>query len=434
MAKDLMDSITVEAKEVVNCRKQVEVTIPADVVAAEAEKAARAFASYVNIPGFRKGKAPVAMLKSRYADDIKQELERRLVSSAYQKISNTDEDVLNCTLDGKVEVAFDKEFKFTFNVDLAPEIELGEYKGLEVAVETKEISDEDVAERLNMYRTMYANYADVAEEAKADDMLKVSYTSDFTVPETASAYLKRQVEANDNFLWLKEPEMIPGSVAALTGAKVGDVKEFAAVYPADYREADLAGKTVNYKVTVNAVQRRQELTDDELCKKLNAPSVEEFKNTLKLSMEREIADANNAKLLDAVADKLDETVKEFELPAAFLEGESARELNKMASAQVKSEADAEEFKKNLDEHKKTAEENAKKSLRRSLILRKIARLEKISVANEEVDQQIAVMSSYYGYKPKELRATLEKNGNIEELYFNMLSAKVLQFVADNIKK
>ena len=434
MAKDLMDAMTFDAKEVVNCRKQIEVTIPADVVSAEAEKAAKAFASYVNIPGFRKGKAPVGMLKSRYADDIKQELERRLVSAAYQKVASADEDVLSCGIEGSPKVEFDKEFKFTFNVDLAPEIDLGEYKGLEVAVETKEISDADVAERLNMYRTMYANYADVTDEAKAEDMLKVSYTSDFTVPETASAYLKRQVEAADNFLWLKEPEMIPGSMAALTGAKVGDVKEFAAVYPADYREADLAGKTVNYKVTVNAVQRRQELSDEELVKKLNAPSIDEFKATLKASMEREMEDANNAKLLDAVGEKLDAVVKDFELPAAFLEGETNRELNKLASAQVKSEADAEEFKKNLDEHKKTAGENAKKSLRRSLILRKIARLEKIVVTNEEMDQQIAVMSSYYGCKPKELRATLEKNGNIDELHFNMLSAKVLQFVADNIKK
>ena len=434
MAKDLMDSMTFDAKEVVNCRKQIEVTIPADVVAAEAEKAAKAFASYVNIPGFRKGKAPVGMLKSRYADDIKQELERRLVSAAYQKVANPEEDILSCGLEGSPKVEFNQEFKFTFNVDLAPEIDLGEYKGLEVAVETKEVSDDDVAERLNMYRTMYANYADVTEEAKAEDMLKVSYTSDFAVSENASAYLKRQVEAADNFLWLKEPEMIPGSVAALTGAKAGDVKEFAAVYPEDYREAELAGKTVNYKLTVNAVQRRQELSDEELVKKLNAPSIDDFKATLKASMERELADANNAKLLDAVADKLDETVKEFELPAAFLEGETNRELNKLAGAQVKSEADAEEFKKNLDEHKKTAEENAKKSLRRSLILRKIARLEKITVTGEEMDQQIAVMSSYYGYKPKELRANLEKSGNIEELHFNMLSAKVLQFVADNIKK
>ena len=180
----------------------------------------------IQLPGFRKGKAPVGMLKSRYADDIKQELERRLVSAAYQKIANTDEDVLSCGIEGSPKVEFDKEFKFTFNVDLAPEIELGEYKGLEVAVETKEVSDADVAERLNMYRTMYANYADVTDEAKAEDMLKVSYTSDFAVSENASAYLKRQVEAEDNFLWLKEPEMIPGSVAALTGAKVGDVKEF----------------------------------------------------------------------------------------------------------------------------------------------------------------------------------------------------------------
>lgn len=435
MANDLLSSIKFEAKAADKCRKQVVVSIDQDTVKKEAEKATREYANYVSVPGFRKGKAPVAMLKSRYADDIKQELERRLVSSAYQKLAQDDSmDILNCGVDGEIKLEMDKALTFTFNVDIAPEIELGDYSNLKVDVEKKEISDKEVDERIAMYRTMYSNYTDVDGAAELEDMLKVSYTSDFKLADDANQFVKRQVEATENFLWLKEPEMIPGANALLVGKVAGDEVKIKAVYPADYREEALANQTVNYDLKVLAIQRRSELTDEELVAKLQAPSFEEFKATIKMSLERDCEDANNAKVLDAVGVKLDETVKDFELPEAFLAGETNRELRKLADTTVKSEADAEEFKKNMETHQKTAADSAKKALRRSLIIRKIAKLEKISVTEEEMNQQIAAMSSYYGYKVAELRNLLEKNGSIDEVHFNMLSAKVLQFIADKMNK
>ena len=435
MANDLLNAVKLEVKDGEKCNKQILVTIDQDTVKKEADKATRNVANYVSIPGFRKGKAPVSVIKSRYVDSIKEELERQLVSAAYTKISQDETmDILSCNLDGEVKVELDKELTFAFKVAVAPEIDLGDYKNIKVEVEKKEVSDKEVDERIAMYRTMYSNYADVDGAAEMDDMLKVSYTSDFVAPEDASQFVKRQAEASENYLWLKEPETIPGANAALKGAKVGDEVKFTAEYPADYREAALAGKTINYDLKVLAVQRRSELTDEELIAKLQVPSFEEFKNTIKTALERDFEDANNAKVLDAVGAELDKTVKDFELPEAFLAGETNRELRKLADSMVKSEADGEEFTKNIEEHKKVAEENAKKALRRSLIIRKLAKIEKITVSEEEMNQQISVMASYYGYKAKELRALMEKNGSIDEVYFNMLSAKTLQFIADNMNK
>lgn len=435
MANDLLNAINLEVKDGEKCAKQVLVTIDQDTVKKEADKATRNVANYVSIPGFRKGKAPISVIKSRYADSIKEELERQLVSAAYTKVSQDESmDILSCNLDGEVAIELDKAVSFAFKVAVAPEIDLGDYKNIKVEVEKKEVTDKEVDERIAMYRTMYSNYNDVDGAAEMEDMLKVSYTSDFVAPEDASAFVKRQAEASENYLWLKEPEMIPGANKCLVGAKAGDEVKFTAEYPADYREAALASKTINYDLKVLAVQRRSELTDEELVAKLQAPSFEEFKNTIKSALERDIEDANNAKVLDAVGTELDKIVKDFELPEAFLAGETNRELRKLADSLVKSEADGEEFTKNIEDHKKTAEENAKKALRRSLIIRKLAKIEKITVSEEEINQQISVMASYYGYKAKELRSLMEKNGSIDEVYFNMLSAKTLQFIADNMNK
>ena len=160
----------------------------------------------------------------------------------------------------------------------------------------------------------------------------------------------------------------------------------------------------------------------------------EFRALLKTSLEREAEAENNNKLIDAVYEKLDSQVPEFEMPEAFLQSEAARELRKIADSTVKSEADAEEFKKNAETHRAAAEQAARKSLRRSLILRKIARDEKITVTAPEVEEQVKGMSRYYGYQEKEFRAMLEKTGGIEELQLNILNAKVLSFLADNVKK
>ena len=101
---------------------------------------------------------------------------------------------------------------------------------------------------------------------------------------------------------------------------------------------------------------------------------------------------------------------------------------------VKSEADAEAFKKETAKHNEAAAEAAKKALRRTFILRKIAQLEKISVDRNEIDAQISSMSRYYGYKPRELRNMLEKTGGMGELELDMMNGKVLDFLVDNCDK
>lgn len=431
MAKKLVDSIQMEVRSTQPCRKEFDFTVPADVVKSETANTLREIAAQVALPGFRPGKAPAGLIRSKFENELKEELQRKLIYAAFE-LAGKDEslDIVTCGLEGKPELKFDEEFKFTIGADVAPDFELGDYKGIKVEIPVDAVTDEQVEERVNFYRTAYGNYAEVEGPAQAEDMLKVNYKSDFAAPEDASAAVKRQLEAENTFLWLSEPETIPGSIAALTGATKDGEYTFEAAYPADYREAALAGKTMKYTVKVLGIQRRNTLNDEELAEKARVKSLGEFRDMLRKAMEQENAAKNHSEVLDAVYKKLSDMAGEFELPPNVLQAEIQKELQKIARDTVKSEEDAEKFKKEIDAHRAEAEKAARVALRKSFLLRKIAKLEKISLDQKEVDAQLRDMSRYYGYKEKEFRDMLEKNGGMDDLQLDLLNAKVLNQLAE----
>ena len=277
---------------------------------------------------------------------------------------------------------------------------------------------------------MYGTYAAVDAPAEAGDMIKADYKSDFELPEDADASLKRQVAAENAFLWLSEPEIIPGSIAALTGAEKGKEYTFDATYPADYRDAKLAGKTLKYTVKVQEVQRRGKLDDAELIQRTRSESIDALRATIRQGLEGEAKAKRREAAGEEITKQLLEKAGDFELPPALLANEVQRELQKIARESVKSEEDAEKFKSELEAHRKEAEAAAAKSLRRSLILRQIAKQEKITVAESELENQMQGMSRYYGYRPKEMRSMLEKSGAIDDLRIDMVNAKVLERLVD----
>ncbi|MBO5645077.1 MAG: trigger factor [Lentisphaeria bacterium] len=429
MAKSINDAIKMEITAPADCVKEFNFTIAADAVKSESSKVLSYISSMVQIPGFRAGKAPIGMVKSKYADSIEEELRNRIVSGAVSKIED-EKDIEILTLNFKSAPDFkldgSEDIAFTFEANIMPQINVGDYKAIKVEVPLDAVEESAVDERLDLYRSMYGSFAEVDGPAVADDMLKASYTSDFTPAEDASAGVKRQAAAEDTFLWLSEPETIPGLIAALTGAEKGKEYTFAATYAADYREEALAGKTVNYTVKVSAIQRRTKLTDAELVEKFQGESIEKMRELIRKSIEQDNQMKRRNDAAEAVCKKLDETVAEFPFPPALLENEIQKELQKIARETVKTEEDGEKFKAELDTHKEKAAEAAKKELRRNLILREIAKAENITVDEAEIDMQIAGMSRQYGYNPKELRSMMEKNGAMDEFQLNIANAKVLE--------
>lgn len=187
---------------------------------------------------------------------------------------------------------------------------------------------------------------------------------------------------------------------------------------------------MKYTVKVLGIQRRSELSDEDLAAKARVKSIDEFRDMLRKAMEQENAAKNHNEVIDAVYKKLSDMVEEFELPPNVLQAEVQKELQKIARETVKSEEDAEKFKKEIDAHRAEAEKAAKAALRKTFLLRKIAKLEDVKLDPKEVDAQLREMSRYYGYKEKEFRDMLEKNGGMDDLQLDLMNAKVLNLLAE----
>ena len=434
MSNRLSDKLKMTCNDDKACSKVFNFVADKATVEGELSNILKEFSKMVVIPGFRKGKAPAKMLLKRYEKEVNGEMQRQMFTAAFEKV--TADKSLDIVSYGspqeKGPLKLDDEYSFSIAFDVAPEFELPEYKGVEVEAAPLEVDDAEIDKQVDYYRNMYATYADIDTPAEAEDMLKVSYTSDFELPEDASASLKRQVEAESNWLWLNEPELIPGAVKALTGAEKDKEYKLEAAYPADWRDAELAGKKVNYTIKVLNVQRRKSLTDEELVEKMKFESVEKMREMFETVAKNQAEQERQKEICDKVYEQLDKQIKKFELPPNILQGQIQNELHRMAQG-VKSEEEAETFKKDLDKHKKEAENAAEERMRRTFIMRKIANLENISVEQHEIDGQIKGMSAHYGYKEKEFRSMLEKAGGMEEMHMDMLSAKVAEFLGKEAK-
>ena len=437
MAVDsLLEKVQIEIKEVDACTRTVEAKYSADQVDGAFKDAVKEAGKYAQLPGFRKGKAPASLILSKYKDYILDDVTKVLQQNAFRKLTeNRDLDIVSFgPLKAEAKPENGKDYAFSMDVEIAPNFELPEYKGITVKVEQKETLDEHYEAQLKYIKNLYAEFLSVEDPAVAGDMLKVSYESDFELPEDASAALKRAVKNEEGWFYLTEPEQIPGMLKAMTGAKKGDEVKFKADFPADWREPALAGKSVNYTVKVSEVQRRVPVESEEkLAEKLGMENVEKMHDFLKKKAENELEEARKAEIREKAAEQVISKVADFEMPKGVLGMATQREFSRIADQLVRKEEDVEKFKAEKDKHLEDAKKAATARMKRFFILRKIAHAENITVSDEEVDMQIRQMSAYLGYKEKEVRKMLDNNGGYSEIQSDILMSKVVGFIAEQAK-
>ncbi|HBM16488.1 MAG TPA: trigger factor [Lentisphaeria bacterium] len=437
IANIVAESVKIEKKTLEPCINEVSFTITSDNVQKCLDIMAADFAKHVKMDGFRQGKVPLPIVKKNHKKSIEDEVLKEFVSTSLRKsMGSATEDVLTYTFikDKAPVLNSGSDFTFAVRFNVAPDIQLPEYKGVKIQIEKDEISDDAVIKRIDYYKDVYGKLEKVEDAAKENDTLKVSYTSDIVIPEDAKDSVKRLAKCDLNYFWMNQNNYIPGIDKALIGSKKDDKAACKVEFPSDYIETEFAGKTVNYEITVLEVQRKTPISsDDELAKKFALTSIEEVKDKIRKQMDKESEGAaNHQKKIKAV--EIVTKDLEFPLPADMLNDMTANELNYIVNTKVSQSANKEdtanELKEKRDELMNEAKEGAIKRLKNFLILRKIGKLEDIKVSEQEVEKHIDSMSYYYGYKPEELRKKLIESGHIEQVFDEVLIAKVTDFIAE----
>ncbi|WP_293829799.1 trigger factor [uncultured Phascolarctobacterium sp.] len=414
----------------------LKITAPAAEVNAGYKKAVQKIADQVNIPGFRKGKAPRAIIEMHYGKEaVKQEAFEIVANKAYSEA--LDQEKLIPVSDPKVEEStFEegKDMELTIKVTLKPEPELGEYKGLHVEKKEVEVTDEQVDAQIKDMMGRDAKMV-VAEEGA------VIEKGDFAIIDFAGTVDGEPFSGGEGKgypLEVGSNSFIPGFEDQLVGLSKGDSTDVEVTFPEDYFVKDLAGKEAVFKVNIQDVKRKElpELNDEYVASKTDFKTVEELRANYKERMQK-AAEANAKAEYEHELIDLAVANAKFSVPEIMIEDKISQMVDEMKmslesrkmSLDMYMQYTGLDMAKIRENQRPVAEENVKTDL----VLDAIAKAEDIQVDMADVDAEIAAISAQHGAAPEEVKKIIKGNGTMGLLLANILRRKAAHVVIDSAK-
>jgi trigger factor len=410
------------------CKRELELEIPAENYKKAADKISRDLARVARIPGFRPGKAPVALIQRRFADDIKGEVLESLVpevlSQALQEkkmipVNRPDVDKVEFTDNGPV------KFRATFEV--LPEFDLLEYKGLEIEVPASEITDKDVDKTLDELRERAATYAPVEGRAIQDgDYAQLKLIG---APEGGGD----PIQADNVLCHIGAEETLESFTQNLRGAKAGETKNFEARYPADYPDPKLAGKTYNYAVEVLGIKEKKlpELNDEfakDIASEFGGVTTvadlrAKIRERLEAAREQRQADQAREKILEVLIAKHD-----FPVPESLIEHQMDSRLERVVRSLAAQGVDPRAVNVDWVSLRRRQRDRAVGDVKAELIIDRIATAENIDATEEDIGKEIAHLAGHSGESPEALRARLTKQGALDRMKSKLRSDKTIEWL------
>ena len=414
----------------------LKITAPAAEVNAGYKKAVQKIADQANIPGFRKGKAPRAIIEMHYGKEaVKQEAFEIVANKAYSEA--LDQEKLIPVSDPKVEEStFEegKDMELTIKVTLKPEPELGEYKGLHVDKKEAEVTDEQVDAQIKDLLSRDAKMV-VAEEGA------VIEKGDFAIIDFAGTVDGEPFSGGEGKgypLEVGSNSFIPGFEDQLVGLTKGDSTDVEVTFPEDYFVKDLAGKEAIFKVNIQDVKRKElpELNDEYVASKTDFKTVEELRANYKERMQK-AAEANAKAEYEHELIDLAVANAKFSVPEIMIEDKISQMVEEMKmslesrkmSLDMYMQYTGLDMAKIRENQRPVAEENVKTDL----VLDAIAKAEDIQVDMADVDAEIAAISAQHGAAPEEVKKIIKGNGTMGLLLANILRRKAAHVVIDSAK-
>ncbi len=411
------------------CKREVELEIPAENVEKATEKVARDIARIARIPGFRPGKAPITLVRRRFAGDIQGEVVQSLVPEYLEKALDEKKlvPVARPEVD-KVEFKEGEPLKFRAVFEVLPEFELGDYKNLQVQVDEIEVGDAQVDKTLEEMRDRAATFVPVEDRAAKDGdsvLIKLIGT-----PSGGG----EPVQAENVMVPLGAEETLPVFTENLRGASVGETKRFDARYPDDYPDPKLAGKTYDYTVEVQGIKEKKlpELNDEfakdaagaEGSQLSGIATLEELRKKIRESLDAEKEHREKAQAREKVLETL-VSQHEFPVPEALIEGQMDSRLERVVRSLAAQGVDPRGMNVDWTALRRQQRERAIADVKAELLLDRIATAENIDVTDEEVEKEIAALAERSGESATALRARLTKQGAVDRMKSKLRSDKTV---------
>ena len=424
-------SIKIEKTEKANELK-LEFEIEAEKFDEAIKKVYTKSAKYFNIPGFRKGKAPMAIVEKTYGPSIFYEdafnevvpdiYEKELKENNIEAVSNPDIDI--------TQMEKGKDLKFTAVVQIKPEVKLGKYKGIQVKKIEYNVSDKDVEHELGHMQERNARIIPVEDRPVEKGDIAVI---DFEGSVDGVKFEGGKAEGHE--LEIGSNTFIPGFEEQVIGMKVGEEKDINVKFPDDYFSEDLKGKDAIFKVKVNEIKKKElpELNDEFAKDASEFDTLDELKNSIKEKLEEENKSRAKYETEEEVIKAACDDV-EIDIPSGMIDTEldnMVKEIESRLSYQgMNMDMYLNMMGKTMADFRKDGEEQAKTAVKTRLGVEQIIKEEKIEPEKEKIDEKLEEMAKTYG-KTKEELSTNEYF--MEYITKSLANEAVIEFLVQNAK-
>jgi trigger factor len=411
-----------------NCKRELELEIPAENVQKAAEKVARDLARVARIPGFRPGKAPVTLIRRRFADDIQGEVVQSLVPEYLEKALDEKKliPVTRPEVD-KVEFKEGEPLRFRAVFEVLPEFDLGDYKNLEVQVDAIEMGETQVSKALDEMRERAATYVPVEGRAAKD--------GDFVLMKLVGTPVGGgdPVQADNILCHLGAEETLESFTENLRGTLPGETKKFQSKYPEDYPDPKLAGKTYDYSVEVQGIKEKKlpELNDefakDAAGENGGFATLAEMRKKILENLEAAKGQRQQAQAREKILELL---VKrhDFPVPEALVESQMDTRLERVVRSLAAQGVDPRAVNVDWVSLRRRQHDPAVDDVKAELLLDRIASAEKIEATDEDVEKEITTLAERSGESATALRARLTKQGALDRMKSKLRSDKTIEWL------
>ncbi|WP_436881689.1 trigger factor [Mammaliicoccus sciuri] len=387
------------------------VTVPKEEVDKGLDKAFKKVVKQINVPGFRKGKMPRPLFEQRFGvESLYQDALDFILPEAYgnaveeAEINPVDRPEIDVT-----QMEKGKELIFEATVTVEPEVELGDYKGLSIEKQDREVTDEEFNQAIEDAVSRQAELTVKEGEIAEGDVVNINFDGYVD----GEAFEGGQAEGYD--LEIGSGSFIPGFEEQLIGLKANDSKDVVVTFPEEYHAEELAGKEATFKCEVNEVKSKEipEL-DDELAQELDesVSTVDEYKEKLRKDLEEAKVNQVEATEKEEAITKATDNAK-VDIPEAMINTELDRMMQEFEQRISQQGLNLELYYQfsgqSEEELKAQMKEDAEKRVKTNLTLRAIADAENIEVSDADVEAEFAKMSEQFGLSVEDIKATLGNN-------------------------
>jgi len=409
------------------CRRELDLEIPADEVTKKLESVAKEFARVARVPGFRPGKAPVSLIRRRFADDIKGEVVQSLVPQRVEQAVT--EQKLTPVSQPQVEQLDFTEgqpLKFRAVFEVLPEFELASYKDLDLEMPVMDVTDDDVTKEIESVRERSAAFAPVeGRPAENGDYVQLKING---TPEGGG----EPIQADSVLCHIGAEETMEPFNENLRGANTGDHKNFDVAYPADYPDAKLVGKTYHYAVEVLGIKNKKlpELNDEFAKDVSDATTLDELKTKIREGLEHQ-RDHKHKELLREKVLAAIVKLHDFPVPESLVQHQMDVRLERFVRQLAGQGIDPRAVNFDWATLRNRQQERASDDVKAELIVDRIATAENIDINDEELNAELEHAATHSGESAAVIHARLTKQGTLDRMKAKLRSDKTLDWLAQN---